>query len=77
MCVLQALSVYCVNVFGVRVLSFKVCCFNTTFIYYLTTIFTYTYLLNGSFEYIVTALDIFCVCEPNYLKMAAKWGRNM
>jgi hypothetical protein len=23
----------------------------------------YTYLLNGSLEYIVTALDIFCVCE--------------
>jgi hypothetical protein len=27
-------------------------------------IFAYTYLLNGSVEYIVTALDIFCVCEP-------------
>jgi hypothetical protein len=36
----------------------------TIFIYYLTTIFTYTYLLNGSVEYIVTALDIFRVCEP-------------
>jgi hypothetical protein len=24
----------------------------------------YTYLLNGSVEYIVTSLDIFCVCEP-------------
>jgi hypothetical protein len=50
MCVLQALSVD--N------------CFNTIIIYYITTIFTYTYLLNGSVEYIVTALDIFYVCEP-------------
>jgi hypothetical protein len=27
-------------------------------------IFTYTYLLNGSVQYIVTALEIFCVCKP-------------
>jgi hypothetical protein len=36
----------------------------------------YTYLLNGSVEYIVTALDIFFVFA-NHLKMAAKRDRNM
>jgi hypothetical protein len=40
--------------------------------YYLLTY----YLLNGSVEYIVTALDIFFVFT-NHLKMAAKQSRNM
>jgi hypothetical protein len=48
---------------------------NNIFIYYITTIFTYTYLLNGSVEYVVTALDIFVFA--NSLMMAAKQGRNM
>jgi hypothetical protein len=42
----------------------RICCLNAIFIYYITTIFTYTYLLNGSVEYIVPASDIFCVCKP-------------
>jgi hypothetical protein len=57
------------------ILYFKVCCFNIIFIYYITTIFTYTYLLNGSVECIVTDLDIFLFA--NHLRMAAKQSRNM
>jgi hypothetical protein len=52
------------------ILEFAVC------ICCITTIFAYTCLLNGSVEYIVTALNIFFVFM-NHLKMAAKRGRNM
>jgi hypothetical protein len=53
-----------ITVISFYILYFKIFCFNTIFIYYLTTIFAYTYLLNRSLEYIVTALDIIYVCEP-------------
>jgi hypothetical protein len=46
------------------ILYFRVCCFSAVCICCITTIFAYTCLLNGSVEYIVTTLDIFCVCEP-------------
>jgi hypothetical protein len=54
MCVLQALSVYC---FIFYILKFAV-----LILFYILPNHD-IYLLNGSVEYIVTPLDIFCVCE--------------
>jgi hypothetical protein len=45
-------------------LLFRVCCFSAVCIFCIITIFAYTWLLNGSVEYMVTTLDIFCVYEP-------------
>jgi hypothetical protein len=46
------------------ILYFKGCCFNTILYITYPRYLPYTYLLNGSVEYVVTTLDIFCVCEP-------------
>jgi hypothetical protein len=50
------------NIFGP--MRFRLIQVSLYFVYYLTTILPYTHLLNGSVEYIVIALDTFCVCEP-------------
>jgi hypothetical protein len=61
--------------FYILYLYFRICFFSAVCICCLTTIFAYTYLLNVSVEFIVTALDIFVFV--NHLKMVAKRGRNM
>jgi hypothetical protein len=56
-------------------LYFRVCSFSAVCICCITAIFAYICLLNGSIEYMVTALDIFVF--TNHLMMAAKRGRNV